>query len=80
MLRTILSMTASVGVGQVVQNIVEVTTPKGLSDFKKVATMIGGMTFGAVLGDMAYDYVDDQCEVIAETVRELKSRKVVKSE
>lgn len=41
MLKTILGLTTSIGVGQVVQNIVEVTTPDNLSKFKRLLRLLG---------------------------------------
>lgn len=81
MLKTILGLTTSIGVGQVVQNIVEVTTPDNLSKFKKITTIVGGIAVSAVLSNLASEYAEKQFDSIINAVNTLtKKEEEVQSE
>lgn len=81
MLKTILGLTTSIGVGQVVQNIVEVTTPDNLSKFKKITTIVGGIAVSAVLSNLASEYAEKKFDSIINAVNTLtKKEEEVQSE
>lgn len=80
MLKTILGLTTSIGVGQVVQNIVEVTTPDNLSKFKKITTIVGGIAVSAVLSNLASEYAEKQFDSIINAVNTLTKKEEVQSE
>ena len=81
MIKTIIGLTTSIGVGQVVQNIVEATTPNNLSKVKKITTIVGGMAVGAVLGNLASEYAEEQFDSIRNTFKTLtKKQEEVQSE
>lgn len=75
MIKTIIGLTTSIGVGQVVQNIVEATTPNNLSKVKKITTIVGGIAVSTVLGNLASDYAEDQFDNIRNTFSSLTKRK-----
>lgn len=81
MIKNIISLTTSIGVGQVVQNIVEATTPNNLSKVKKITTIVGGMAVSAVLGNLASEYAEEQFDNITKTFRSFtKGKEEVQSE
>ena len=81
MLKAILGLTTSIGVSQVVQNIVEATTPGNLSKVKKITTIVGGMVVSAVLGSLASEYAEEQFDSIRNTFNTLtKKQEEVQSE
>ncbi len=81
MIKTIIGLTTSIGVGQVVQNIVEATTPDNLSKVKKITTIIGGMAVSAVLSNLASEYAEEQFDSIRNTFNTLtKKQEEVQSE
>lgn len=81
MIKTIIGLTTSIGVGQVVQNIVEATTPDNLSKVKKITTIVGGMAVSAVLGNLASEYAEEQFDSIINTFNTLtKKQEEVQSE
>ena len=81
MLKTILGLTTSIGVGQVVQNIVEATTPDNLSKVKKITTIGGGIAVSAVLSNLASEYAEKQFDSIIYTFNTLtKKQEEVQSE
>lgn len=81
MLKTILGLTTSIGVGQVVQNIVEATTPDNLSKAKKFTTIVGGIAVSAVLSNLASEYAEKQFDSIINTFNTLtKKQEEVQSE
>ena len=81
MIKTIISLTTSIGVGQVVQNIVEATTPNNLSKVKKITTIVGGMAVSAVLSNLASEYAEKQLDSIINTFNTLtKKQEEVQSE
>lgn len=81
MLKTILGLTTSIGVGQVVTNIVEATTPDNLSKFKKITTIVGGIVVSTVLSNLASEYAEKQFDSIRNTFNTLtKKQEEVQSE
>lgn len=81
MLKTILGLTTSIGVGQVVQNIVKATTPDNLSKVKKITTIVGGIAVSAVLSNLASEYAEKQFDSIINTFNTLtKKQEEVQSE
>lgn len=81
MLKTILGLTTSIGVSQVVQNIVEATTPDNLSKAKKITTIVGGIAVSAVLSNLASEYAEKQFDSIINTFNTLtKKQEEVQSE
>ncbi len=81
MIKTIIGLTTSIGVCQVVQNIVEATTPDNLSKVKKITTIIGGMAVSAVLSNLASEYAEEQFDSIRNTFNTLtKKQEEVQSE
>lgn len=81
MIKTIIGLTTSIGVGQVVQNIVEATTPNNLSKVKKITTIVGGMAVSTVLGNLTSEYAEKQFDSITKTFRSFtKGKEEVQSE
>ena len=81
MIKTIIGLTTNIGVGQVVQNIVEATAPNNLSKVKKITTIVGGMAVSAVLGSLASEYAEEQFDSIRNTFNTLtKKQEEVQSE
>lgn len=74
MLKTILGLTTSIGVGQVVTNIVEATTPDNLSKFKKITTIVGGIVVSTVLSNLASEYAEKQFDSIRNTFNTLTKK------
>lgn len=75
MIKNIIGLTTSIGVGQVVQNIVEATAPNNLSKIKKITTIVGGMAVSSVLGNLASEYAEEQFDSITKTFRSFTKRK-----
>ena len=81
MIKTIIGLTTSIGVGQVVQNIVEATTPNNLSKVKKITTIVGSMALTGVLSHLAGEYAEEQFDSIRNTFNTLtKKQEEVQSE
>lgn len=81
MIKTIIGLTTSIGVGQVVQNIVEATTPNNLSKVKKITTIVGGIVVSAVLSNSASEYAEEQFDSIRNAFNTLtKKQEEVQSE
>lgn len=74
MIKTIIGVTTSIGVGQVVQNIVEATTPENLSKVKKITTIVGCTVVSAVLSNLASEYVEEQFDSITKTFNTLTKK------
>lgn len=62
MLKGIITVVSSMGIGQVVHNIVECTTPESLSKSKKVITLIGGAAISSVLGTLSAAHIGTQID------------------
>ena len=81
MIKTIIGLTTSIGVSQVVQNIVEATTPANLSKVKKITTMVGGIAVTSVLSHLASEYAEEQFDSIRYAFNTLtKKQEKVQSE
>lgn len=62
MIKSIVGMVAGIGVTQLVNNVVTVTTPTNLTKAKKIATVIGGMALSSVLSKTVTNYTDYQID------------------
>lgn len=60
MVKVIIGAITSMGVSQVVGNVVNATTPDNLKTAQKAATVVGGMVLSAALGTVAGKYMEDQ--------------------
>jgi hypothetical protein len=59
-IQQIAGFAASMGVNEVVGNVIKSTTPEGLSKYKKGLVFVGTMVIGGIAGEKAKKYVDDQ--------------------
>ena len=60
MIKEIIGFSASMGVGQVVNNVVKATIPNDLNKMQKVFTSIGAAALGGLLGKLAADEIENQ--------------------
>lgn len=71
--KSIVGLTASIGVGTVVENAVKAVTPVGISKFGKVATVIGSIVLTGMVGIAAEKYTDGQIDKAVEFVHNLNN-------
>lgn len=64
MIKNIISLGASIGVGQVMSNIVKVTTPQNANKYVKIITGIGGAIISGIACDLAINYVEEGMDKI----------------
>ena len=60
MIKTVIGLATSIGVGQVTKNIMKVTTPANLSKAQKAATAIGGGVLAIMASNKAVEYVEKE--------------------
>lgn len=71
--KSIVGLGASIGVGTVVGNVVKATTPANISKFGKIATVVGSVVLTGMVGIAAEKYTDGQIDKIAEFVHGLNN-------
>lgn len=71
--KSIVGLTASIGVGTVVENAVKAITPVDISKFGKVATVIGSIVLTGMVGIAAEKYTDGQIDKAVEFVHNLNN-------
>lgn len=59
MIKKIVGMGVSFGVGAIVNNIIKSTTPKSIGTFKKVCIGLGAFALGSMISDKAVKYTED---------------------
>lgn len=64
MIKAIISMGTSIGVSQIMNNVLAKTTPDNLSKAKKVATVIGGSVITMMVSSKAVEYVEKEYDEI----------------
>lgn len=70
LVKTVVEITVSVGVGAVVGNAIKASTPAGIHVVKRVAIGVGGFVLSSMVGDMATKYAT---ETIDETASKIKN-------
>lgn len=80
MIKTLAGMAASVGVSQVVGNIITATTPGDLSKYQKVATIIGRSVVLMVAQKTVAPYVEESIDDIGRGLNNLKDVFIKKGE
>lgn len=71
--KSVVGLTASIGVGTVVGNAVKAVTPVDISKFGKVATVIGSIVLTGMVGIAAEKYTDGQIDKAVEFVHNLNN-------
>ncbi|HAQ03025.1 TPA: hypothetical protein DCQ22_03995 [Candidatus Nomurabacteria bacterium] len=73
----IIRIVAQVAVGQVIDNVLVMNTPVGLSTVKTVLTKTGGFVISSMVADKSSDYVMNEINrmIPEKTVEEPKSEK-----
>lgn len=72
LLKGILTGAVSIGVSQVVTNIVEVTKPKNLSTVKKITSEVGGLAISAVISGLSTEYIERQIDAAVDIIKKVK--------
>lgn len=69
MIKSIISIASSIGVSQVVSNIMEATTPANLGKAKKVTTIIGGLVISGMLSNAASTNIEAQLDKMTDSLK-----------
>ena len=77
MIKAILGMTASIGVSQVMNNILTITTPDNLSKAKKVATMIGGSVIAIMVNNKVVELVENEYDEFLDIFNKNKEEEIL---
>ena len=62
--KSVVGLTASIGVSTVVGNVAKATMPVDASKFGRIATIIGTVVISGMAGIAAEKYTDDQVEKV----------------
>lgn len=73
-LKELVTTAVSMGVGQVVTNIVDFTTPKNINTFRKITTNIGGFAIGLVISKLSVEYVEEQIDNVIDSYNEFVNK------
>lgn len=65
LIKGIIVIVSEIGAGQVMHNIVKMSTPNNLGTFAKVATKIGGLVLQGVVANRAGVYVSHMIKEVA---------------
>ncbi len=71
--KSVVGLVASIGVGTVVGNAVKATTPANISKFGKIATVVGSVVLTGMVGIAAEKYTDGQIDKAVEFVHNLNN-------
>jgi uncharacterized membrane protein YeiH len=69
MVKTVVGVIVSIGVGAIVNNVVKSTTPFKVKTVTKICTAIGGFVLASIISDKAVDYSE---KIIDKTVDAVK--------
>lgn len=72
LVKNAISFVASVGVGVVVKNAVQHTTPDNLDKLTKVGIVVGGFVVGSMIADQASKYAENQVDEVVDGVNKVK--------
>jgi len=65
--KAVLSLITSTGVGNIVGNVVRVSTPANQSTFNKITTTVASFVLTGMIADKATEYLNEQIDGIFET-------------
>jgi len=57
-------LVTSTGVGNIVGNIIKVTTPANQNTFNKITTVVGGFVLSAMIADKTVEYLNEQIDAM----------------
>lgn len=65
LIKFVSGLAVSVGVGNIVSNIVKATTPENVGKFKKFCITAGGFAISGIVGAAAAEYTEKQIDGVA---------------
>lgn len=71
-LKSVVTLIASAGVGAVVTNAVKATTPDDLKTIGKIAVMVGTAVAAHAISDVASTYTSNQIDEVAKIAKDAK--------
>lgn len=74
LVKTVVEITVSVGVGAVVGNAVKASTPAGIHVVKRVAIGVGAFVLSSMVGDMATKYATDTIDETAGKIKKFMKK------
>jgi hypothetical protein len=70
--KTVAGIASSVGVGAIVKNAINMSTPENVTKLQKASIFVGGIVLSGMVGEMATKYVNT---TIDNTVEQFKDAK-----
>lgn len=78
--KTLFGGIVSIGVGNIVGNIVKATTPANLNTFNKLSIQVGTFVLSGMVAAQAVTYVNNEVDSIVTQVAQKKSEREQKSQ
>lgn len=75
LVKGIVGMAASVGIGTIVENAIKATTPESIKTVNKVLVGLGSVVLAGALGDIANKYTDGVIDNTANTLKKFTKKK-----
>ncbi len=67
--KTTLGFVTSIGVGNIIGNVVKATTPMGLNTFNKISINIGTFVLSGIVADQATRYLNKEIDSLLSEVK-----------
>lgn len=78
--KALLGGVVSIGIGNIVGNIVKSTTPANLNTFNKVSIQIGAFVLSGAVSARAIEYMNNEIDSVVDQVYPRKEQSNIKSE
>ena len=72
MVKAILKIAVSIGVGTIVGNAIKTTTPDDIKQLSKIAVSLGSLALTGIASDMAIKYVDKEVDDMVKAAKDAK--------
>jgi hypothetical protein len=80
MIKGVVTLIVSVGVGGAVGNVIKNTTPVTVGAVKKLCIGVGAVVLSNMVGDKAVEYVEEKINVAAQGIKTLLGEKIVEKD
>lgn len=70
--KTVAGVASSVGVGAIVKNAINMSTPDNITKLQKVSIVVGTFVLSGMIGEMATKYVNTQIDNTVEQFQQAK--------
>lgn len=80
LVKPVIDLVVSIGVGSVVTNAIKATTPANLNIYGKIVTGVGSVVVGGAVAKLASTYVVEEVDGLVDTIKNIRKAPLIEED